>query len=56
MKNLKKLSREQLRVVSGGLACRTGDNYCPGSSVCCSNGGQFDGLCRLPQQMATQCP
>ncbi|SIT22087.1 MULTISPECIES: bacteriocin-like protein [Chryseobacterium] len=55
MKNLKKLNRNQLKTVTGGIACRTEDDYCPGTSVCCRNGGQFDGLCRSLQQMATQC-
>jgi hypothetical protein len=51
MKNLKELSgiknltkREQ-RLITGGLACRTGDNYCPGTSFCCLE-GDFIGLCR----------
>lgn len=44
MKNLKKLNRNQLKVVLGGLACRTEDNYCPGDSICCGT------LCRLPGQ------
>lgn len=56
MKNLKKLNREQLKVVTGGLACRFNDDYCPGTSICCRNGGQFDGLCRSPQQIESQCP
>ncbi|BEV05810.1 bacteriocin-like protein [Chryseobacterium gambrini] len=55
MKNLKKLNRNQLKTVTGGIACRTEDDYCPGTSVCCRNGGQFDGLCRSLQQMVTQC-
>lgn len=52
MKNLKKLDRSQLKTVTGGLACRTGDDYCPGTSICCRNGGRFDGLCRS----VDQCP
>ncbi|GAB0156426.1 hypothetical protein CHRYSEOSP005_16910 [Chryseobacterium sp. Alg-005] len=55
MKNLKKLNRNQLKTVAGGIACRVDDYYCPGTSVCCLNGGPFDGLCRTPEQMATQC-
>ncbi|WP_170828432.1 bacteriocin-like protein [Chryseobacterium soldanellicola] len=56
MKNIKKLNRNQLRSVTGGLACRFDDDYCPGSSVCCRNGGPLDGICRTPEQMQTQCP
>ncbi|MBK1895964.1 bacteriocin-like protein [Chryseobacterium paridis] len=42
MKNIKKLSRNDLKIVKGGLACRTGDDYCPGTNTYCCNG-----LCRL---------
>lgn len=52
MKNLKKLDRNQLKVVLGGLACRTDDFYCPGESVCCMS-GRYGGLCRLPSQMSS---
>ncbi len=55
MKNLKKLSKKELRTISGGIACRSDDYGCPGNSVCCMS-GSFAGLCRTPSQMATMCP
>ncbi|MBL7879718.1 MAG: hypothetical protein JNN23_07640 [Chryseobacterium gambrini] len=44
MKNIKKLDRNEMKAVLGGLACRTDDGYCPGASICCGT------LCRLPRQ------
>lgn len=34
LKNVKKLNKKELKAIQGGLACRFGDNYCPGNSVC----------------------
>ncbi|WP_165690036.1 hypothetical protein [Elizabethkingia ursingii] len=32
---MKKLTRKQASSISGGLACRSEDYYCPGNSYCC---------------------
>ncbi|MBT2623263.1 MULTISPECIES: bacteriocin-like protein [Chryseobacterium] len=42
MKNIKKLTRDELKIVKGGIACRTDDGGCPGTNTYCCNG-----LCRL---------
>ncbi|WP_449384835.1 bacteriocin-like protein [Chryseobacterium piperi] len=42
MKNIKKLTRHDLKIVQGGLAYEVNTNYCPGENTYCCRG-----LCRI---------
>lgn len=39
---VKVLSKNEQKSITGGIACRAGDNWCPSGSYCCIESG----LCR----------
>lgn len=42
MKNLKKLTRQQMQIVNGGINCVWDTGYCPGNTVCQAPPGLSD--------------
>jgi hypothetical protein len=35
LEGAQQLTKNEQKSISGGLACRTDDGYCPGASYCC---------------------